>query len=68
MIEELRRKFIYCWGLAMSIVVMFTYILALLNGGQVTILVDYYHEAIWEFPLLGMGFVWYLFQLRKEMR
>ena len=60
-------RFTHYWGLAMSLVILYTYLMALLHGGEAVISVDLYHEAIWEFPLLGMGFVWYLFRLRKEV-
>lgn len=50
----------------MSCVVLFTYAMIMARGGVAEISVCTYHEAIWEFPLLGMGFVWYLLQAQKK--
>jgi len=57
--------FVYYWGLAMSLVVFYTYVMALLHGGSIIVDVNRYNEAIWEFPIVGMGLVYFLLQARK---
>lgn len=50
----------------MSVTVMVTYILALMNDYKVLVTVNDYGEAIWEFPILLVGFIVYLYLLWRE--
>lgn len=62
----MRTDFCYWWGFAMSFVVFWTYTMILLRGGVAEISVVQHHELIWEYPLISMGCVWYLLQVRKK--
>ena len=55
--------FVYYWGLSMTLVVLYTYIMALMNDGIVSISVIEYNEAIWEFPIVLIGSSYFVYRL-----
>jgi len=50
----------------MSVTVMVTYTVAFMNDYRVLVTVNDYGEAIWEFPILLVGFIVYLYLIWRE--